>query len=536
VQDNARPIKAHLLLITGLIAAVYINSLGNAFTLDDNVLITSNPTVHGFNSFTVKMLFSPFADTPFYTRPDYYPLRDLTYMLDYELWELRPQGYHMMNLIYYIFLCLMFYLTAGWLSSRWAGCGPSAALLATVLFAVHPIHVEAVASISQRKDLVSGAFFFLSLYLFLLYRDKGRPVLYIISVLTFALSMLAKTTAISLPVLVLMVETLYPGKRGRPLSWLPYALVGGAVMSVSYIAMKEVYQGIPEVPSLSTLVYASALSVFAYIKKLLLPWPLTILNVIKLPGGLSDPTAALSLSGIALLVYLVIRHRSERPVFSFSIAFFMITLMPMAAFIASRGTLPERYAFLPSAGFCLLLGVSMERLLAGRFRRYVLAIFISIVLAFSGVTIYQNRIWKDGVTLFSHALGYEPRSPDLHMVLAREYFVLGQYDKAFSHFEMAENLDPDSCDPEFFRAYHDFLNKDYSAALARLDALKSRCGHIVEVNYLYGKAYEYSGKLDKSLSYYRKAASSPGKLRFEVFKRENAVSRAAFVEALLGRK
>jgi len=161
-----------LILVSG---GLYLNTIGNLFTNWDDGMIYQNPSIRDLSWEGLKKIFTLEKGST------YQPVRMLSYAIDYHYWGLNPVGYHITNILFYIFTCVLVYFTFFRLSMSLrekasAYSHGRVALFGSFLFAAHPVHVEAVAWLAARKEVLQGFFFFLAFYLYLRGREeRGKP-------------------------------------------------------------------------------------------------------------------------------------------------------------------------------------------------------------------------------------------------------------------------------------------------------------------------------------------------------------------------
>ena len=197
------------------------NSLGNDFVWDDNIFVVGNITYKYFNIW--KLFFSPLSPA---NGVEYLPVRDLTYAIDYMVWGENPYGFHMTNLIIYLITGVVCYFTSVEFlkylrnNSSFESTGIDirlASAMIAVLYVVHPIHSQVVSFIIQRNALLSGMFFFMSLYCYLRFEQSGndrlKAVQYFLSLCFCLLAFFSKATSITLPVILLVIALLNKGSK-----------------------------------------------------------------------------------------------------------------------------------------------------------------------------------------------------------------------------------------------------------------------------------------------------------------------------------
>ncbi|RMF85839.1 MAG: phospholipid carrier-dependent glycosyltransferase, partial [Nitrospinota bacterium] len=348
----------HIGLIILLSCLNYLNALSGPFLWDDRPLILENAFLRTpqplYTAFTTD--YWSFASTR-KTSGYYRPLLLLSYRLDTFFWGFRPFGFHLTNLLLHTLNAVLVY---------WLACHllPSArsAWLAALFFAAHPIHTESVSWISGRTDLIVTLFLLAAFLSFLsLQRGQGRGKGLFLSLLLFcfALALLAKENALVFPLLLLGYRWFFPSQEKR--YTLGYAVGGSVTLIILYLGLRFALVGSPvlaasNVPFTIRLLTAPKLFVI-YLKLLLLPVGLHIQRDILLTP-LShlftlEALLYLLLTLLVLLAACVLRKRFPLAVFAFF--WIGVTLLPVLNLLPLRQVLAERFLYLPSVGFSLLL-------------------------------------------------------------------------------------------------------------------------------------------------------------------------------------
>ncbi|MBI1920642.1 MAG: tetratricopeptide repeat protein [Geobacter sp.] len=510
------PALFHHLLVGTIAVFVYWRSLFNGFNVDDDALVILNTAVHGLSWQNFKLLFT---STP--NGLEYLPVRDLTYCLDYQLWGLNPFGYHLSNLFYYLLTCLVLYVFLNKLLFRWTTSSPQVALFTTLLYAVHPLHVESVAGIAQRKDLVSGIFCFVSLYLFLRFRETKLKGYYAASLIFFALALLSKSTVIILPLYIALLEltaTAVPGKSlGRKiLPAIPYGAISVIVPLATYRLLFNV--GVVSAGNYQAegRIATALLAVFYYLKRLLVPYPLYFNHPFTGAATVFRLDVAIAFVALIMIVYLLIRYRRDNPIVCFGGFFFLASLPPVIGLIPASTLVADRYAFLPSVGFCLVLGWVLAAIQAAKRSAATAAavMLIGVLMIFSAISYDRIRDWKDYPTLMISDIRHFPKRPRLYMLVGKYYFTKGDYRTAFEYLEQARNLNPAyNLDYALFASMQAVAENRFMDALHQLDQITVPIkGDIMDFNYQYGYIHERMGNYETAREYYRKALNSKERL------------------------
>ncbi|MGB7436823.1 MAG: hypothetical protein WBW49_15530, partial [Candidatus Acidiferrum sp.] len=431
--------RMRVALLVAVTALVYANSLRNGFTLDDNLYILTNPMM---THFSLKALFAPVSYNNIF-RPVTFGSFALNWMAEGE----HPFGYHLVNLLLHVAVTVLLYLVLRKLLEKFER-GGMAAWVAALLFAVHPLHTEAVASISGRSELLAMGFV---LGAWLLHMNDW-PVL---AVVAFALAMLSKESALAFAPLAIAGD--YVRGQWKPL-WR-YGLIGGA--AVAYLGLLWKAQGgrfgAPGVTFLDNpLVYlpvtmriANALRIgWKYVWLQVYPVMLSCdysYNQIILYANWHRNVLAILATAVVVGVWLWALWSGRREWFlagAIYLAGFAIT----ANILTPTGTIfGERLAYLPSAGFCLLVALVWVRL-EKRANMLAWGVLALLVLGCGVRTMARNRDWRDNVTLFTAGLKASPRSAKMHSNQALQYYWKNDLDAASRELEIALRIYPDMPD------------------------------------------------------------------------------------------
>lgn len=414
--------------LIAIVAVVYGNTLANGFAQDDQIYIFEN---HAVTAHSVRELFLPNALS--------HVLRPLSFATLSANWMAsgpRPFAYHLCNLLLHAAVTCLLY----WLLRRLLEGLPRAAEIAFtagLLFAVHPIHTEAVANIVGRSELLAAAFLFGAWLLHL----RGRHAL---ALAGFALALLSKESAVVFLPLLLMADYL----RG---SWKPaWRYFPFAALVLLYVAAFWKVQGGrfgTVIPFLDNplgglpagLRVLNALRVAAkYLGLLIYPSALSCdysYNSITLFANWQAWLGALPVF-VALAVWLW-SFFTRREGWALAGGIYLVGFLVTANLLFPVGTIMgERLAYLPSAGFCLLMALLWARLRA-RAPQLALGVLAVAVIGLSARTVLRNLDWHDNFTLYSAALRVVPDSAKLHSSIAAEYANRGQLEPARAEYEAA---------------------------------------------------------------------------------------------------
>ncbi len=425
-----------LMLIAVMLA--FGGSLAHGFvTLDDPLLIYGNLAVRGFSAENIRTIFTTFD-------PELYiPFTFLSYQANYALGGLHAEIYHLTNLLLHTANAAL----ATWLASLILSSAHKDehttnrerifALLIGMIFALHPLHTEAVAWLSARKDLLSTFFFFGSFIAYLLYR-RGIRFSYLASLALFLAGLLSKVMIAPLPVLLLLHDALL---ERRTFHWtmiadkLPHLLLSGALMIVAVFGKERVLGS----SSLLEIVLMSGRSTMFYIGKLLVPVNLSVFYPHTGPIAPSMPVFFVPLLLVAAVLCFAAWSWNRWPLMSFGIFFFLIALCPTFLNFHKGADMffaVDRYAYAPSFGF-LLAAAGVLAPLASRMEERIDAkkldnLFLQaggvILLAFCFLSMRQTALWDSTKSLYEHALALYPQSVSARVGLAQAYREEGKLD------------------------------------------------------------------------------------------------------------
>ena len=462
VDLTGRDRVRRLALASSLVAAllVYANALANGFVLDDGGVIVQNPLVTSSSAWRAFVL-------PYW--PDavgggqYRPLGILSFALDWRISGGDPRWFHTMNVLWHAAAtCLVAALAAELLA-------PVAAGIAALLFAVHPVHVEAVSNVVGRLEPMAAVFVLAAL---IAHRRSS-----LVAPAFFAVALLAKESAVVLLALVAANDLLLERdwrSAFRSRRWL-YAGYGGVALAYVAVLAAVFHDRAFSVPA-RALAGADALQRLAimgrvvphYVRLLVAPAELSASyapNVISPDPGVSVGTAAgfaiVVLFGVALAV--VLRHR-RWPLMAFSLVWIPVALAPVSNVLFSSGVvLAERTLYLASVGVSLAAGAVAERFLVRRWSM-VAAATASVVLAFGVRTWTRTPVWRDDRTYLLTLLSEHPESYEAHLAAGRALKGAGSLEQADRELIIARQLFPR--DSTVFREAADLADRRQRPAVA----------------------------------------------------------------------
>jgi tetratricopeptide (TPR) repeat protein len=461
VNDNSERKTAYLehlaaiILIIVISFIVYYNALDNGFVADDAGFIESNASIRSLRN-VPAMFFSTsaLASQSIWGTVIYRPLRTLSYALDYRLSSLNSFGYHLTSLILHILVCISFYFLIKRLFLDYR-----AALLGAIIFAAHPVHVEAVSWIASRADLIGTLFFNLSLISYISYRKGVGYRLYLLLSIVFSLlAYFGKETMVPLTGMIVLYD--YVAEEGikfrkllssRIFAWSAFALVCLGYLYIRYevtgrMSTYQSWWGGSVYSNFLMMLKATAL----YLKLLVFPFDLKLHYDIEPVYTLLDFKVLTSLVLIGVsFVAILITHSKNRMAF-FSLMWFYLALVPIANIIPiSFSMMAERYSYMPLAGpmMAIAFGISYLHRKYGSddgmlWNRIFPVLIVMILITFSVKDILRNQVYRNNFTFYTAAVNESPKSPPGYLGLGVQYADMGQYEKAIDCYNKAIEFDP----------------------------------------------------------------------------------------------
>ena len=338
---------------------------------------------------------------------NYHPITITTLAANYAMTGLDASSYLISNLLLHLINTgLVFYFT--WLIS---GKKLWVAAFTAIIFGVHPMHVESVAWVSERKDVLYTLFFLISLiqYWRFLTTSKNKNLIYCF--LFFALSLLSKPAAIILPLLLFLLDYWYGrpiGKRSI-LEKTPFLFLSlvFAVVTVK-LQSKTAIAGLDFYPLWSRFFFATYTSM-TYIIRFFAPYPLSTFHPFPATKSLGWPIMLSPIFMLALLAVIWFKRKNKLLVFSFF--FFVINLALVLQIVSIGGTLlAERYTYVPYIGIAFFIGMLLDKYSARNNRSLIWGIAGAVVLVFGIMTFQRTKVWKDSDTLWTNVIEHFPNS------------------------------------------------------------------------------------------------------------------------------
>ena len=429
-----------LLILLTLVAYWQVFGCDFITSYDDNQYVTANPFItKGLGLGSLSWAFTTFRTG------NWHPLTWISYMADYQMFELDPGGYHLTNLLFHIANALILFLVL----SRMTGAVWKSGFVAS-LFAVHPLHVESVAWVAERKDLLSTFFWLITMYAYLLYAARPSMKRFVPVVIAFGLGLMCKPMLVSLPLVLLLLDY-WPLDRAD-LRWrLVWEKTPLFVMSAFSCIMTLLAQRAGDaVVSLVDVPFAfrignAAISYIEYV--LLMVWPSGLAAVYPHRGA-SLPTLETigAILVLAAATILAIRYRSRRPYLAVGWLWYLITLVPVIGLVqVGLQSMADRYSYIPLTGLFVIVAWGIPDLLSRRtvLRRLLPALAAGLVVIFAVCTWFQVKTWRDSYSLFDHAIQVTRGNHIAYNLRGVALDDRGRPDEAIGDFSKAIEIQPD---------------------------------------------------------------------------------------------
>lgn len=435
-------------LLMLLTAVIYAQTVHFAFiqNWDDGPYIHHNPlVVDGVNPDSVVKAFTHFHFS------NWHPLTWLSHMLDVEWYGLNPGGHHVTNAVLHGMNSVLVFLLLLWLTGAFFNC-----VIVACLFCVHPLHVESVAWVAERKDVLSTFFLLLTLLSYVWYVNKPHVMRYCAVLVCFALAIMSKQMVVTLPMLMLLLDAwplnrfakphwgLLPGV-GIKRSWrylvvekVPLFLMAmaGSIVVVFAQSSGDAIQTVERFP-LDVRVLNALNAYWLYLWKTIAPYNLSFLYPYTRITGLQLGVSVLALTGIT---YVALRFIKSKPWLLMGWLWYLGTLVPVIGLV-QVGVQPmaDRYTYVALIGVFIMLAWGLGR---DRWSTITGSSWALIIVLLTVVSFYQAKVWSGAEQLFGHGARVSQNNDRAHALLALELEAQGRYAEAIDAAAKAIAINP----------------------------------------------------------------------------------------------
>ena len=503
------------LALVAITWAVFGQTLTHDFVnFDDHVYVYENPLV--IRGLSTEGIAAAFTQT--HAR-NWHPLTTLSHMLDCQLYGLNARGHHLTNLLLHTISVLLLFLL---LKQMTDGLWQSAFVAA--LFAIHPLHVESVAWVAERKDVLSAMFFMLTLVAYARYTRAPSALRYLLVTVLFALGLMSKPMLVTVPFVLLLLDywpldriVSHKSQVRRRLPTLITEKIPLCALSVfsciaTLFAQRQNPSAIDQLPFLWRLENAFV-SYVTYIWQML--WPARLAAFYPHPNNrisiLGVTTAFALLFGVSLLVIFL---RRTKPYLVTGWFWYLGMLVPVIGLVqVGEQAHADRYTYLPQIGLYIMITWTVSDLLlkSTRLRRALVAVIAATAILILGVRAFgQTSYWKNSETLWNHALAVTDDNDVAHNNLGFLFLRRGELDKATSEFQMALDI----------RSKNTQSHYGLGTAL-----IQSNLGNVLAQKHLYDAAVEHLREAVKLRPDYADGYFNLGSVLFQQGQIDQAITR-----------
>lgn len=468
---------------------------------DDDSYVVNNPAIQQLSWENIKTIFSSFYVS------NYQPLSILSYALEFSIFKLKPAAYHITNLLFHLANIFLVFRLFKELKMSQVVCYTVA-----ILFAIHPTRVESVAWISERKDLMYALFYLLSLIYYVKFRSEQQLKIYLLSLGFFLCSLLSKSMAITLPVILVLIDIFLdrkfdPRKLLDKIPFFALSIVFGLLALYS-----QSQQGEAMVIARDYGVFDRILLIFygigQYFSLVFAPFNLSAIQYYPIePGDTMPVSAYVSVAAVIGLILLALKSKNYRFEIGFGLLFFFASIGIVLQFVPfGHAVIAERYTYLPYLGLFFIIGVYLDQLLKDPAKKSIVFAAAAIFLIYLATITYQRiPVWHNSITLFTDVVEKFPNS-------ANAYWYRGNVYRDYKKLELAikDYSKSIALAPAYDKAY--FNRACALAALEKNEASLPDYDKTIELNAAYTPAYLNKAnslfalkRYDEALQLYQKA-------------------------------
>lgn len=498
-----------LVFVIGAVSCSFLSSLKADFLRwDDHTHLYENETVLSLDQENIKKIFLQKV------HHTYIPLTILSFAVEYHFFQDNPFIYHLDNLILHLLVTILVYFLAMRMGLRMLG-----AALASLLFGLHPMHVESVAWITERKDVLYSLFYMVALLcyerriFYLRQQNKSSfhtKFYYSLTHLFGLLSILAKPMALSLPVILLLFDWFKSRKMDKTI-FLEKVVLFGMIGAVAFLTYME-HSRVP-FTEIDQAVIVSSWSFLFYLRQFMLPLIMVPIVRLPLPLSFTNPEYLFSVIVAGVVLCGVFRMRKSRWI-RFAFLYFLLSIFFLIRFDAAKDTniVADRFMYLPSLGVCFLFGYTIQKIFEWfKNVRYTVvfktigSILIFVFFVKMGLTTYkQVHVWQNDVALWRHQLIHYPNEPIALNGLAAALRKYDDFKKAEEEFRKIVKLKSEGYDLRFSEETQKNINK-VNFLISLLERARLVAPDYVDIPYKLGSLYQDLGLYMNALEMYRQA-------------------------------
>ncbi len=437
-KESIVPVLIASLGLAVICLLAYFPGLSNAFVdWDDLQYIHEVSLVNDLSFAGVSNIFS------IYLMGNYHPFTVLSLVFNYNSSGVEPFSYHLTNLVIHIFNSILVLLLVLRMKKGMLAAGITAAL-----FAVHPMHVESVVWASERKDVLYAFFFLVSFLTYLKYIDAGNFKLIALAFVLYIFSCFSKGMAVTLPLIMFAADYALGRKNYKKLfvEKFPFLLVS-ILFGIVAVDGQQKWGAIADFTEYGFIdrIFLAAYSFAFYLYKMIVPTGFSPVYPYPVKNG-NWFSFLIYFSLLVLFVYKFLAFytlKRERYVF-FGILFFGISILPVLQLLPVGDSIAaDRYFYISSIGLFFIAGVLAEKSVSGwglkftYLKSLIITFFVWVIGALTYLSNQQSRVWKNDLTLFTHAMNVQPLSHIAYTKVGVYHNVAGRIDEAMQYYEKA---------------------------------------------------------------------------------------------------
>ena len=512
-----------------IILAVFSGTLNNNFVnFDDDIYVLKTPVIKLLENEETWKIFAGMHHYNYW-----HPVAWLSHAIDYSFYKLDPWGYHLTSMVihavtsatvFFLFISLIFSAKP---QSKLSRNVLLAAFFTSLAYGLHPLRVEAVAWISERKELLGGFFYFCGLLTYIQFASakskRGRYLFYIGTLIIFCLGLMSKPHVVTFPAILLLLDW-YPlrrfeelGYRGKVLLEKVPFFVLGLGFSVATMILQKGGMAIKtlEEITLGDRIWNAIRSLSFYIEKTLWPVPLVPLYPLEeSPSWLSAPLIFSAILVISISYVCFYLWRKGQPVFLAAWAYYLMAIFPALGIVQiGNQAAADRFSYSTTLSFYILLGAGALWFLEKKgpsfyiyIKQGIIVLGVFILAFFAYQDNRQIKVWKDGVSLWTHVIKYYPeRIPIAYNNLGVALSAKGNTIEAATRYREAIKLEPETAETHF--NFGNLLRKEEyydEAADHYKEAIRLKPDYVKAHSNL-GIALSLAGKPDEAIAHYKEA-------------------------------
>lgn len=503
LQNSNKSTRTEIYLVIFCIISItsltFSPTTKNGFTnWDDDIYVTQNPLIKELSPQGILKIFSSIHKSG-----NYHPLTLLSLAVEYKIVGLSPALYHINNILLHIINALLVFLLIYLFSKQ-----TLISFITSILFAIHPLRVESVAWVTERKDLLYSIFYLGGLILYFHYLKTSKTKYYFLALISFIMSLLSKSMAVTFPIILLIIEYYFHNQKidkKTLLEKFPFFIIAFLFGIITIYAQKSVEAiNIEQSKLLLDRIMIAAYGLLFYVYKIFIPINLSCLYPYQKPFPIQFILSPfLLIFFVAAFIYFKIFSKKK---IMFGLSFAFITILPVLQLIPVGSAIAaDRYTYIPSIGIFYLLAEGFHFLYTKKYindkniKSVLIVILIIIFLTLSSLSYHQCFVWRDSISLWNDAIKKFPAAETPYNNRANAFIDIGEFEKSLSDLSMAIQINPNN--PQYYYnrglAYSNL--GQYDKSLADYNTAIEKGPNIAKIYNNRGNVYIKIGDNEKAL-------------------------------------